>query len=260
MGSDDTLFGGRGIASEKSPGRLQRRWRRRRRRLAERETEREMYRQTFFTCQVQYLNDVDPFTYATLYPDVNPPDHIFSATLPLINQLAAVHRLLRAPHRVSHTPTLFAFLARLESIARRGDCAIPARISVSARRDSRTNGGETNARAGRKGREPRGAETTIVSPIPSPTWKYAKRANCRANNCFSKYVSRYVCEEISRVTCGPTPATRVRCIQVLISRGGERSENARGWRSLIIWCASFEPYSSQGKRACYRRMPLCSAS
>lgn len=62
----------------------------------------EMYRQMFFTCQVQYLNDVDPFSYPTLYPDVNPPDHTFSATLPLINQLAAVHRLLRAPHRVSY--------------------------------------------------------------------------------------------------------------------------------------------------------------
>ncbi|XP_025160810.1 FH1/FH2 domain-containing protein 3 isoform X1 [Harpegnathos saltator] len=62
-----------------------------------------MYRQMFFTCQVQYLNDVDPFTYATLYPDVNPPDHTFSATLPLINQLAAVHRLLRAPHRLDDT-------------------------------------------------------------------------------------------------------------------------------------------------------------
>lgn len=68
----------------------------------------EMYRQMFFTCQVQYLNDVDPFSYPTLYPDVNPPDHTFSATLPLINQLAAVHRLLRAPHRVSYfRSTLF---------------------------------------------------------------------------------------------------------------------------------------------------------
>ncbi|KAG5322501.1 FHOD3 protein, partial [Pseudoatta argentina] len=62
-----------------------------------------MYRQMFFTCQVQYLNDVDPFSYPTLYPDVNPPDHTFSATLPLINQLAAVHRLLRAPHRLDDT-------------------------------------------------------------------------------------------------------------------------------------------------------------
>lgn len=59
-------------------------------------------RQMFFTCQVQYLNDVDPFSYPTLYPDVNPPNHTFSVTLPLINQLAAVHRLLGAPHRVSY--------------------------------------------------------------------------------------------------------------------------------------------------------------
>ncbi|OXU16919.1 hypothetical protein TSAR_004294 [Trichomalopsis sarcophagae] len=57
------------------------------------------------TCRVQYLNDVDPFAYASSYPEPpRPPVHTFSATLPLINQLAAVHRLLRAPHRVS---TLF---------------------------------------------------------------------------------------------------------------------------------------------------------
>ncbi|CAK9825302.1 FH1/FH2 domain-containing protein 3 [Anthophora retusa] len=54
------------------------------------------------TCRVQYLNDVDPFAYASSYPEPpRPPVHTFSATLPLINQLAAVHRLLRAPHRVS---------------------------------------------------------------------------------------------------------------------------------------------------------------
>ncbi|KAG7203489.1 hypothetical protein KM043_013549 [Ampulex compressa] len=53
------------------------------------------------TCRVQYLNDVDPFAYASSYPEPpRPPVHTFSATLPLINQLAAVHRLLRAPHRV----------------------------------------------------------------------------------------------------------------------------------------------------------------
>ena len=56
------------------------------------------------TCRVQYLNDVDPFAYASSYPEpARPPVHTFSATLPLINQLAAVHRLLRAPHRVSQT-------------------------------------------------------------------------------------------------------------------------------------------------------------
>ncbi|KZC14194.1 FH1/FH2 domain-containing protein 3, partial [Dufourea novaeangliae] len=51
---------------------------------------------------IPYLNDVDPFAYASSYPEPpRPPVHTFSATLPLINQLAAVHRLLRAPHRVS---------------------------------------------------------------------------------------------------------------------------------------------------------------
>jgi len=54
------------------------------------------------TCRVQYLNDIDPFAYTTNFPEPpRPPVHTFSATLPLINQLAAVHRLLRAPHRVS---------------------------------------------------------------------------------------------------------------------------------------------------------------
>lgn len=59
-------------------------------------------REMSLTCRVQYLNDVDPFAYASSYPEPpRPPVHTFSATLPLINQLAAVHRLLRAPHRVS---------------------------------------------------------------------------------------------------------------------------------------------------------------
>lgn len=54
------------------------------------------------TCRVQYLNDIDPFAYTTNFPEPpRPPVHTFSATLPLINQLAAVHKLLRAPHRVS---------------------------------------------------------------------------------------------------------------------------------------------------------------
>lgn len=57
---------------------------------------------TSLTCRVQYLNDIDPFAYTTSFPDPpRPPLHTFSVTLPLINQLAAVHRLLNAPHRVS---------------------------------------------------------------------------------------------------------------------------------------------------------------
>lgn len=54
------------------------------------------------TCRVQYLNDCDPFEYLTHYPEPpRPPVHTFSCTLPLVNQIAAVHRLLKAPHRVS---------------------------------------------------------------------------------------------------------------------------------------------------------------
>ncbi|KAH0822677.1 hypothetical protein GEV33_000114 [Tenebrio molitor] len=55
------------------------------------------------TCRVQYLNDIDPFSYTTNFPDpARPPQHTFSVTLPLINQLAAVHRLLKSPHRRGH--------------------------------------------------------------------------------------------------------------------------------------------------------------
>lgn len=54
------------------------------------------------TCRVQYLNDTDPFAYASSFPEpARPPLHCFSTVLPLAEQLAAVHRLLRAPQRVS---------------------------------------------------------------------------------------------------------------------------------------------------------------
>ncbi|KOX72605.1 FH1/FH2 domain-containing protein 3, partial [Melipona quadrifasciata] len=70
-------------------------------------TEIQRGREMSLTCRVQYLNDVDPFAYASSYPEPpRPPVHTFSATLPLINQLAAVHRLLRAPHRVSSSFSL----------------------------------------------------------------------------------------------------------------------------------------------------------
>ncbi|XP_044746881.1 FH1/FH2 domain-containing protein 3 [Coccinella septempunctata] len=53
------------------------------------------------TCRVQYLNDVDPFSYSSNFPDpARPPLHTFSVNLPLINQLAAIHRLLKSPHRL----------------------------------------------------------------------------------------------------------------------------------------------------------------
>ncbi|KAJ1525461.1 hypothetical protein ONE63_010271 [Megalurothrips usitatus] len=54
------------------------------------------------TCRVQYLNDTDPFAYAASYPEPpRPPLHCFNTVQPLAEQLAAVHRLLDAPQRVS---------------------------------------------------------------------------------------------------------------------------------------------------------------
>ncbi|CAI6362463.1 unnamed protein product [Macrosiphum euphorbiae] len=58
---------------------------------------------TSLACRVQYVDDTDPFEYSANVPEPQraPPVHSFSLTLPLINQLAGVYRVLRAPHRVS---------------------------------------------------------------------------------------------------------------------------------------------------------------
>lgn len=55
------------------------------------------------TCRIQYVDDTDPFEYSANVPEPQraPPVHLFSLTLPLINQIAGVYRVLRAPHRVS---------------------------------------------------------------------------------------------------------------------------------------------------------------
>ncbi|KAH9409610.1 Formin Homology 2 Domain [Tyrophagus putrescentiae] len=56
------------------------------------------------TCKVQYLNDVDPFSTTTKFPEpARAPTFTFNVNIPLINQIAAVHRLLKAPHRVSNS-------------------------------------------------------------------------------------------------------------------------------------------------------------
>jgi hypothetical protein len=57
---------------------------------------------TTLTCKVQYLNDIDPFGACTQFPEPSrPPLYTFNVNIPLINQIAAIHRLLKAPHRVS---------------------------------------------------------------------------------------------------------------------------------------------------------------
>lgn len=54
-----------------------------------------------FVCRVQYLNDLDPFMEYNVREPPRPLYHTFNTTLPLSYQIAAVHRLLQAPHRVS---------------------------------------------------------------------------------------------------------------------------------------------------------------
>uniref|UniRef100_UPI00358F38DF FH1/FH2 domain-containing protein 3-like isoform X2 n=1 Tax=Myxine glutinosa TaxID=7769 RepID=UPI00358F38DF len=64
------------------------------------------------SCRVQFLDDTDPFS-STSFPEPSrPPLFAFSEDLPLIEQVASVHRFLRAPHKLddctlqlSHTGT-----------------------------------------------------------------------------------------------------------------------------------------------------------
>ncbi|KAH9424111.1 Formin Homology 2 Domain [Dermatophagoides pteronyssinus] len=56
---------------------------------------------TTLTCKVQYMNDIDPFSACTKFPEpTRPPLFTFNVNQPLIKQIAAVHRLLNAPHRL----------------------------------------------------------------------------------------------------------------------------------------------------------------
>lgn len=54
-----------------------------------------------FVCRVQYLDDLDPFMEYNVREPPRPLYHTFNTTIPLSYQIAAVHRLLQAPHRVS---------------------------------------------------------------------------------------------------------------------------------------------------------------
>lgn len=54
-----------------------------------------------FVCRVQYLDDSDPFMEYNVREPPRPLYHTFNTTIPLSYQIAAVHRLLQAPHRVS---------------------------------------------------------------------------------------------------------------------------------------------------------------
>ena len=79
-------------------------------------------RMEWFTCRVQYANDLDPLAYSnSSFPEpTRPPVYTFSANLPLAHQLAAVHRLLKAPHQVDHF-TFFDMLWTWDEVGRLSD-------------------------------------------------------------------------------------------------------------------------------------------
>uniref|UniRef100_A0A665VCN1 Formin homology 2 domain containing 3b n=1 Tax=Echeneis naucrates TaxID=173247 RepID=A0A665VCN1_ECHNA len=52
-----------------------------------------------FICRVQFLDDTDPFNSTNFPEPTRPPLYTFREDIPLINQIAGVHRLLRAPHK-----------------------------------------------------------------------------------------------------------------------------------------------------------------
>ncbi|XP_051520027.1 FH1/FH2 domain-containing protein 3 isoform X3 [Myxocyprinus asiaticus] len=53
-----------------------------------------------FVCRVQFLDDTDPFNSTNFPEPTRPPQYTFREDIPLINQIAGVHRLLKAPHKL----------------------------------------------------------------------------------------------------------------------------------------------------------------
>ncbi|KAK2844444.1 hypothetical protein Q5P01_011103 [Channa striata] len=51
-------------------------------------------------CRVQFLDDTDPFNSTNFPEPTRPPLYTFREDIPLINQIAGVHRLLKAPQKV----------------------------------------------------------------------------------------------------------------------------------------------------------------
>ncbi|KAA0703065.1 FH1/FH2 domain-containing protein 3 [Triplophysa tibetana] len=52
---------------------------------------------------VQFLDDTDPFNSTNFPEPTRPPHFTFREDIPLINQIAGVHRLLKAPHKMIQT-------------------------------------------------------------------------------------------------------------------------------------------------------------
>lgn len=51
-------------------------------------------------CRVQFLDDTDPFNSTNFPEPTRPPHYTFREDIPLINQIAGIHRLLKAPQKV----------------------------------------------------------------------------------------------------------------------------------------------------------------
>ncbi|XP_043920510.1 FH1/FH2 domain-containing protein 3 isoform X2 [Protopterus annectens] len=53
-----------------------------------------------FVCRVQFLDDTDHFNSTNFPEPTRPPFYTFREDIPLINQIAGIHRLLKAPHKL----------------------------------------------------------------------------------------------------------------------------------------------------------------
>lgn len=56
----------------------------------------------FLTVRVQYLDDTDPFSSISYPEPARPPNYTLNLDLPLCEQISGVHRLLKAPHKISN--------------------------------------------------------------------------------------------------------------------------------------------------------------
>uniref|UniRef100_A0A8C4SLA9 FHOD1 N-terminal GTPase-binding domain-containing protein n=1 Tax=Erpetoichthys calabaricus TaxID=27687 RepID=A0A8C4SLA9_ERPCA len=61
-----------------------------------------------FVCRVQFLDDTDPFNSTNFPEPTRPPVYTFREDIPLINQIAGVHRLLKAPQKVGKPVQVWA--------------------------------------------------------------------------------------------------------------------------------------------------------
>lgn len=68
-----------------------------------------------FVSRVQFLDDTDPFNSTNFPEPTRPPVYTFREDIPLINQIAGVHRLLKAPHKVG-PPLLTTNVKLLETL------------------------------------------------------------------------------------------------------------------------------------------------